>query len=112
MRWSLLILGGLMAVVGGTWLLQGVGILPGSFMTGQVFWAVVGAIVLVSGAAGLPRRAAWLASRVGVEAGEGPGRPCPGDTELEGDGCHASAPGPLRQEGYGPSGASGGATYL
>ncbi|QIN78569.1 hypothetical protein GBA65_08605 [Rubrobacter marinus] len=51
MRWVLLILGGLMVVVGGTWLLQGVGILPGSFMTGQAFWAVVGAVVLVAGAA-------------------------------------------------------------
>ena len=51
MRWALMILGGLMVVVGGTWLLQGVGILPGSFMTGQSFWAVVGALVLVAGAA-------------------------------------------------------------
>ena len=50
MRWVLIALGGLMVVVGGTWLLQGVGILPGSFMTGQAFWAVVGALVLVAGA--------------------------------------------------------------
>ncbi len=49
MRWGLMILGGLMVVVGGIWLLQGVGILPGSFMTGQTFWAVVGALVLVAG---------------------------------------------------------------
>ena len=49
MRW-VLILGGLMVLMGGTWLLQGVGILPGSFMTGQSFWAVVGAVVLVAGA--------------------------------------------------------------
>lgn len=51
MRWALIVLGGLMVVMGGTWLLQGVGILPGSFMTGQSFWAVVGALVLVAGAA-------------------------------------------------------------
>lgn len=51
LRWGLLILGGLMVVVGGTWLLRGVGILPGSFMTGQVFWAVVGTLVLGAGAA-------------------------------------------------------------
>ena len=50
MRWVLIVVGGLMVLMGGTWLLQGVGILPGSFMTGQVFWAVVGAIVLVVGA--------------------------------------------------------------
>ena len=50
MRWVLIIVGGLMVLMGGTWLLQGVGILPGSFMTGQTFWAVVGAGVLVVGA--------------------------------------------------------------
>ena len=50
MRWVQMIVGGLMVVLGGTWLLQGVGILPGSFMTGQAFWAVVGALVLVVGA--------------------------------------------------------------
>ena len=50
MRWVLIVLGGLMVIMGGTWLLQGVGILPGSFLTGQTFWAVVGALVLVAGA--------------------------------------------------------------
>ena len=49
MRYVLLILGGLMVLVGGVWLLQGVGILPGSFMTGQTFWAVMGVIVLAVG---------------------------------------------------------------
>ena len=49
MRYVLLIAGGLMALVGLVWLLQGVGILPGSFMTGQSFWAVMGAIFLVVG---------------------------------------------------------------
>ena len=49
MRYVLLIVGGLMFLVGGVWLLQGVGILPGSFMTGQLFWAVMGAIFLVVG---------------------------------------------------------------
>ena len=51
MRWALVIVGGLMALMGGTWLLQGVGILPGSFMTGQTFWAIVGAAVLIVGVA-------------------------------------------------------------
>ena len=50
MRYVLLILGGLMVLVGGVWLLQGIGILPGSFMTGQPFWAVMGAIFLAVGA--------------------------------------------------------------
>lgn len=49
MRYALLIVGGLAALVGGIWLLQGVGVLPGSFMTGQVFWAVTGAVLLAVG---------------------------------------------------------------
>ena len=49
MRYVLLIVGGLMILVGGVWLLQGLGILPGSFMTGQPFWAVMGAIFLAVG---------------------------------------------------------------
>ena len=49
MRYVLLIVGGLMILMGGVWLLQGVGILPGSFMTGQPFWAVMGAISLAVG---------------------------------------------------------------
>ena len=49
MRYVLLILGGLMDLVGVVWLLQGLGVLPGSFMTGQPFWAVMGAILLVVG---------------------------------------------------------------
>ena len=51
MRWVLAIVGGLMAIMGGVWTLQGVGILPGSFMTGQTFWAVAGLLTLAVGAA-------------------------------------------------------------
>ena len=49
MRYVLLVVGGLMVLMGGVWLLQGIGILPGSFMTGQPFWAVMGAILVVVG---------------------------------------------------------------
>jgi hypothetical protein len=49
MRYALLIAGGLMIFMGGIWLLQGIGILPGSFMTGQMFWAVMGAAFLAVG---------------------------------------------------------------
>ena len=49
MRYVLLIVGGLIALVGAVWLLQGIGILPGSFMTGQAFWAIMGAVFLVVG---------------------------------------------------------------
>jgi hypothetical protein len=38
-----------MILVGGVWFLQGIGILPGSFMTGQTFWAVTGAVSLAAG---------------------------------------------------------------
>ena len=36
------IVGILMVVMGAIWFLQGINILPGSFMTGQVRWAVYG----------------------------------------------------------------------
>ena len=49
MRYALLIAGGLMILMGGIWLLQGIGILPGSFMTGQMFWAVMGAVSMATG---------------------------------------------------------------
>ena len=49
MRFVLLIVGGLVILMGGVWLLQGLGILPGSFMTGQTFWAVMGAVFLATG---------------------------------------------------------------
>ncbi len=39
-------------LIGAVWLLQGIGLLPGSFMTGQLFWAAVGAGCLAAGLAG------------------------------------------------------------
>jgi hypothetical protein len=48
-RYVLLIVGGLIALVGVVWFLQGIGILPGSFMTGQSFWAVMGVVCLAVG---------------------------------------------------------------
>jgi hypothetical protein len=49
MRIALQIAGILLVAVGCIWFLQGVKILPGSFMTGQVRWAVYGAIAVVVG---------------------------------------------------------------
>lgn len=49
MRWVLIIIGALMIAIGGVWLAQGTGALPGSVMSGQSFWAIVGGIVLVVG---------------------------------------------------------------
>ena len=45
------IVGALLALIGCVWVLQGIGVLPGSFMTGQTKWAVYGAITLVAGLA-------------------------------------------------------------
>ena len=49
-------------LLGALWLLQGTNILPGSVMTGQSFWAMMGAILIVVGAVlcffGLRRKAA------------------------------------------------------
>jgi len=43
------ILGALLLLVGIVWILQGINVLPGSFMTGQTKWAVNGAIAAVIG---------------------------------------------------------------
>jgi hypothetical protein len=42
-------LGVVLLVLGGIWFLQGVGILPGSFMTGQLFWAGAGVVCILAG---------------------------------------------------------------
>ena len=39
----------LLILVGGVWFLQGINVLPGSFMTGQSQWAIYGAIAFVAG---------------------------------------------------------------
>ena len=41
---------GPMLIVGCIWILQGINVLPGSFMTGDIKWAVFG--VLLAGAGG------------------------------------------------------------
>ena len=43
------VVGALMMLMGAIWFLQGVNVLPGSFMTGQIRWAVYGAIAVVLG---------------------------------------------------------------
>jgi hypothetical protein len=49
MTFVLNLVGGLLAAIGIVWILQGFNILPGSFMTGDLFWAGMGAIALVAG---------------------------------------------------------------
>ncbi|HKP53759.1 MAG TPA: hypothetical protein VJ183_14050 [Chloroflexia bacterium] len=46
----LLGVGGALVIAGVVWVLQGLNILPGSFMTGQPFWAWAGAASFLSGA--------------------------------------------------------------
>jgi hypothetical protein len=41
--------GALCCLMGGVWFLQGINVLPGSFMTGQTKWAVYGAVLLLAG---------------------------------------------------------------
>lgn len=43
--------GVLLVLVGFVWILQGINVLPGSFMTGQTKWAVIGAIAVAVGIA-------------------------------------------------------------
>jgi hypothetical protein len=49
MRIAIRIVGTLLIVVGSVWFLQGINILPGSFMTGQIRWAVYGGIAVAVG---------------------------------------------------------------
>ena len=49
MRIALSMIGALCLLVGGVWFLQGVNVLPGSFMTGQTKWAIYGGLLLVAG---------------------------------------------------------------
>ena len=49
MRMLMTILGALLVLMGGVWILQGINVLPGSFMTGQTKWAVYGALSAVAG---------------------------------------------------------------
>ena len=45
-----LVVGALLVLVGIVWVGQGVGLIEGSFMTGEAVWAVIGAVCLVLGA--------------------------------------------------------------
>ncbi|HEY8574487.1 hypothetical protein [Phenylobacterium sp.] len=51
MRTLLLIVGVLAIVVGNVWVLQGLNILPGSFMTGDIRWTWYGGLLDIAGLA-------------------------------------------------------------
>jgi hypothetical protein len=48
MRVALNIVAALCLLSGCVWILQGINVLPGSFMTGQTKWAVYGALLAVA----------------------------------------------------------------
>ena len=58
MKIVLNVIGVLLIIPGIIWFLQGINVLPGSFMTGQIQWAVKGGILIVIGAGLL-----WFANR-------------------------------------------------
>lgn len=49
MRYVLLVIGAILIFFGAIWFLQGINVLPGSFMTGQTQWAIYGGISFVIG---------------------------------------------------------------
>jgi uncharacterized membrane protein HdeD (DUF308 family) len=53
MRIVLNVVGVLCLLMGCIWILQGINILPGSFMTGQTKWAIYGSLLAVVGIAAL-----------------------------------------------------------
>jgi hypothetical protein len=59
-RALLVVIGGLIAIAGIVWTMQGLGYVTGSFMTGATLWAVIGPVTAVAGFAliafGLLRR--------------------------------------------------------
>ncbi len=49
LKWLSVVVGALLALIGIIWILQGINVLGGSFMSGQLFWAAMGAIALIFG---------------------------------------------------------------
>ena len=41
----------LLILAGAVWFLQGINVLPGSFMTGEIRWAIYGGVAMAAGAA-------------------------------------------------------------
>lgn len=49
MRTAMIVAGVLLLITGVIWILQGINVLPGSFMTGQTKWAVIGVVTALVG---------------------------------------------------------------
>jgi hypothetical protein len=51
MKLAATVIGVLAVLLGGVWVLQGLNVLPGSFMTGDVRWAMYGSVLALAGIA-------------------------------------------------------------
>jgi hypothetical protein len=49
MRATTMFVGGAVVITGIVWILQGEGLVKGSFMTGQAFWVWMGAVAVLIG---------------------------------------------------------------
>jgi hypothetical protein len=49
MAWLKAIVGVVCLLLGGLWIGQGVGLLPGTLMSGQIMWAIIGLVLVVVG---------------------------------------------------------------
>jgi hypothetical protein len=58
MKMVVSIVGVLLVLLGGIWFLQGINLLPGSFMTGDLRWSLNGGFLILVGAGLL-----WFANR-------------------------------------------------
>jgi uncharacterized membrane protein HdeD (DUF308 family) len=47
--WVRVVIGLALALVGAVWFFQGVGVIGGSFMSGDALWAVIGAACVLAG---------------------------------------------------------------
>ena len=60
MKITLIVVSVLLLLTGAVWILQGINILPGSFMTGEIRWAYAGIVTALIGGGLL-----WITLRVG-----------------------------------------------
>jgi len=49
MKITLIVISVFLLLIGAVWILQGINILPGSFMTGQIEWAYAGIVAALIG---------------------------------------------------------------
>lgn len=79
-------IGIVLIVVGGVWLLQGIGVAQGSVMTGNTFWAVLGAVFLVAGLIVIQRASGKAkAALAAAEAQDAAALPAEPDASAESD---------------------------